>query len=155
MHQTLSPPEASQSARTLLTLGSWTGHGAPMAVDCGGLSYHISRLFIAAAGFKALGAISTREGGAFLASALAMGHGGAGLGLLVLLAAATTALASARSAVTGRVVTLTELNFDELVSTGEPWMIDIYAPWCGRGLTVGRGQREGWRHPALPCRRSC
>lgn len=29
----------------------------------------------------------------------------------------------------GNVITLTDLNFDALVNSSRPWMIDIYAPW--------------------------
>eukprot|EP00887_Chlorella_sp_A99_P002883 scaffold6.g2883.t1 len=36
-----------------------------------------------------------------------------------------------RSGLEGKVVTLTDLNFDELVtSSGAVWMVDIYASWC-------------------------
>ncbi len=30
-----------------------------------------------------------------------------------------------------RVINLTEANFEESMKSGKPWLIKIYAPWCG------------------------
>jgi hypothetical protein len=38
-------------------------------------------------------------------------------------------LVSAQAAGTGTVAVLTDLNFDSIVNSTTPWMIDVYAPW--------------------------